>query len=144
MQMIGNTALISVAKYWQRWADPRLIIVVANNRDLNYVSWEQRVLDGFPKFLATQDLIDFPFARGAELLGLRGIRLESAGDIDGVLRDAFASDRPVVIDAVVDANVPPLPPELRQKQQQMLEQALEKGDPDAEEIEEQLAAHGLA
>jgi pyruvate dehydrogenase (quinone) len=143
MQMIGNTALITIAKYWRRWRDPRVIVVVANNRDLSYVSWEQRVIDGFAKIPATQDLLDFPYARGAELLGLRGIRVESPDDVAGALDAAFASDRPVVIDAVVDANVPPLPPMLRDKQRKMLEQALAQGDPDARAVEEQLVAHGL-
>ena len=143
MQMLGNTALITVAKYWRRWRDPRVIIVVANNRDLSYVSWEQRVIDGFAKFPATQDLLDFPFARGAELLGLRGLRVESPDAVGPALDEAFASDRPVVIDAVVDANVPPLPPTLRDKQRKKLEQALADGDPDVEAVEEQLVTRGF-
>ncbi len=56
MQMLGINGLITVAKYWREWADPRLIIVVVNNRDLNMVTWEQRVFNGDPKFAASQDL----------------------------------------------------------------------------------------
>ena len=50
MQMNGMNELITVAKYWQRWTDPRLIVLVLNNRDLNQVTWEQRVMEGDPKF----------------------------------------------------------------------------------------------
>ena len=72
MQMNGINELITIAKYWKEWSDPRLIVLVLNNRDLNQVTWEQRVMDGDPKFEASQDLPDFPYARYAELLGLQG------------------------------------------------------------------------
>ena len=74
MQMLGNNELITISKYWKEWSDPRLVVLVLNNRDLNQVTWEQRVLEGDPKYEASQDIPDFPFARYAELLGLRGIR----------------------------------------------------------------------
>src|SRR5438067_1819495 len=40
MQMNGINELITIAKYWERWADPRLVVLVLNNRDLNQVTWE--------------------------------------------------------------------------------------------------------
>src|SRR5579872_3257039 len=73
MQMNGLAELITVAKYWERWRDPRLVVLVLNNRDLNQVTWEQRAMEGDPRYAASQSIPDFPYARYAELLGLRGV-----------------------------------------------------------------------
>jgi pyruvate dehydrogenase (quinone) len=143
MQMLGQNALITVAKYWREWADPRLVVLVANNRDLNYVSWEQRVMEGFPKYPASQDLLEFPFARSAELLGLRGIRVDRPEGVADAVEQAFAADRPVVLEAVVSAAVPALPPKLREQQRKNLNAALAHGDPDAEAVERQLLLEGI-
>jgi pyruvate dehydrogenase (quinone) len=137
MQMVGNAALIDVAKHWRRWRDPRLIVLVLNNRDLNYVTWEQRVMEGEPKFAASQDLPDVPYARYAELLGLRGIRVDRPEQVGPAWDDAFAADRPVVIEAMVNADIPTVPPALRPKQAKQLERALQQ-DPDAPAIREQM------
>jgi pyruvate dehydrogenase (quinone) len=143
MQMNGINALISVAQYWRRWSDPRVILLVLNNRDLNYVTWEQRVMEGEPKFPASQDLPDFPYAHYAQLLGLAGLRMESAGDVARVWDQALALDRPVVIEAVTDADVPTLPPRLKPEQEQKLRRALASGDPDAQGVLEKLQQQGL-
>ena len=76
MQMNGINELITIAKYRERWKDPRLVVLVLNNRDLNQVTWEQRAMEGDPKFEGSQDLPDFPYARYAEMLGLNGIRVD--------------------------------------------------------------------
>jgi pyruvate dehydrogenase (quinone) len=138
MQMNGINSLIDVARRWREWSDPRLVVIAFNNRDLAYVSWEQRVMDGFPKFPTTQDVPDFPYARYAELLGLGGVRVERPEDVVPAIEAALASDRPFVIDAVVDPAVPTLPPELTDEQKKTLDQALEQGDPDEAAIREQL------
>lgn len=117
-------------------------MLALNNRDLNYVSWEQRAQDGEPKFPASQDLLDVSFARHAELLGLRGIRVETPDAIGAAWDAALAADRPTVIDAVVDPTIPPLPPELTEKQQQAITKALAEGDPEAATIRERLQQEG--
>src|SRR5882757_10119514 len=104
MQMLGLNALITVSKYWQRWSDPRFVIAVLNNRDLNMVSWELRGLGGSPKLPETQDVPDFDYADYAEMLGLIGRRIERPDDIGAVLDAALAADRPVVIDVRADPN----------------------------------------
>ena len=76
MQMNGNGELVTIAKYWQRWSDPRLVVLVLHNNDLNQVTWEQRAMEGDPRYEASQQLPDFPYARYAELIGLRGIRVD--------------------------------------------------------------------
>jgi len=81
MQMLGNAELLTVAKYWESWADPRLIVLVLNNADLNFVTWEQRATHGDAKFVASQDLPQFPYARYAELLGLHGLRVDDPDEV---------------------------------------------------------------
>ena len=130
MQMNGLAELITVAKYWPRWSDPRLPILVLNNRDLNQVTWEHRAMESSPKFSESQDLPDVRYADFARSLGLAGRRVEAPDEIGAVWDEAFAADRPFVIDAVVDPNVPPLPPHITLEQARSMTAALLKGDPD--------------
>jgi pyruvate dehydrogenase (quinone) len=116
MQMNGMAELITIAKYWKEWADPRLVVLVLNNRDLNQVTWEQRVMAGDPKFLGSQSLPDVPYHKFAELIGLRGIFVDNPDHVASAWEQAFAADRPVVLEAYADPNVPPLPPHITLKQ----------------------------
>ncbi|ADJ29410.1 thiamine pyrophosphate-requiring protein [Nitrosococcus watsonii] len=131
MQMNGNSELVTAAKYWQQWQDPRLIVLVLNNRDLNQVTWEQRVMAGDPKFEGSQSLPDFPYARYAELLGFKGIRVDQPEDIGPAWEEALAADRPVVLEAYTDGNVPPLPPHIKLEQAKAYVSALLHQDPEA-------------
>jgi pyruvate dehydrogenase (quinone) len=130
MQMNGLAELITIAKYWERWADPRLVVLVLNNRDLNQVTWEHRAMESSPKFSASQDLPDVHYAEFARSLGLAGRRVDSPEEVAPAWDEALASDRPFVIDAVVDADVPPLPPHITLEQALSMTRALLKGDPD--------------
>lgn len=120
MQMNGMNVLITVSKYWKRWADPRLVVLVLNNRDLNQVTWEQRAMAGDPKFIASQSLPDLPYHKYAELLGLKGIFVDRPDRIATAWDKAFAADRPVVVEFYTDPNVPPLPPHITLGQAQAL------------------------
>src|SRR5215210_1606198 len=128
MQMNGINELITIAKYWRRWSDPRLVVLVLNNRDLNQVTWEQRVLEGDPRFAASQDIPDFPYARYAELVGLKGVRVESPDEIGQAWDEVLAADRPAVVDAVTDPEVPPLPPHITFEQAKSFMLAVARGD----------------
>ena len=110
MQMNGLAELITVADRWREWADPRFVVCVLNNRDLAEVSWEQREMEGEPRFAASQRLPEVRYAEHAELLGLRGIRVTGRDDVVAAWEAAFDADRPVLIDAVVDPAIPLLPP----------------------------------
>ncbi len=131
MQMNGLNGLITVARLWRDWADRRLVVMVLNNRDLNLVSWEQRVLAGDPKFEDSQALPDFPYAHFAEMLGLRALRVDSPEAIGPAWDAAFAADRPMLLEMVTDAAVPPLPPDVSLAQTKAYFAALWHGDPDA-------------
>jgi pyruvate dehydrogenase (quinone) len=130
MQMNGNAEMLTVAKYWKRWSDPRLIFLVMNNSDLNQVTWEMRIEGGNPKYEASQNLPHFNYAQYADQIGLRGIRVERSEDVGPAWDRALASDRPVIFDAVVDPNISQLPPHISFEQAHNLFSALAKGDPD--------------
>jgi pyruvate dehydrogenase (quinone) len=134
MQMNGISALIDVVKHRHRWTDPRFVVLVLNNRDLNQVTWEQRVLAGDPKLEASQVIPDFPYARYAELLGLRGIRVDAPEQVANAWEQALAADGPVVVEAVTDPEVPPLPPHIELDQARKLASALARRDPSAGSI----------
>jgi pyruvate dehydrogenase (quinone) len=129
MQMNGMSELLTIAKYWQRWSDPRLVVLVLNNRDLNMVTWEQRAMEGDPKFEGSQELPDFPYARYAEMIGLLGVRVDRPHDIAGAWDEVLSAERPAVLEAIVDPEVPPMPPHITLKQAKALMLALAKNDP---------------
>ncbi len=129
MQMLGNNALVDIAHYRDRWQNQQLIVLVLNNKDLNQVTWEQRVQAGDPKLDASQVLPDFNFAWYAQGLGLKGIRVERPEDVAPAWDEALAADGPVVYEAMTDPEVPPLPPHIRMEQAQKMAKALVGGDP---------------
>jgi pyruvate dehydrogenase (quinone) len=131
MQMNGVSGLITIAKVWREWGDPRLTVMVLNNGDLNQVTWEQRAMQGDPRYEPSQVVPDFPYARYAELLGLRGIRVDKPEDIGPAWLNALASDRPAVVEMVTDPNVPPLPPHITFEQAKAYLSALINRDPDS-------------
>jgi pyruvate dehydrogenase (quinone) len=133
MQMNGIAELITVAGLWRDWPDPRFVVLVLHNQDLAEVTWEMREMEGDPRFDASQRLPGFPYAGYADLLGLRGIRVDDPADVGAAWDAALAADRPVVLEAVVDAEVPLLPPfpAGEQKLEQM-EQALAQDGPAGE------------
>jgi pyruvate dehydrogenase (quinone) len=128
MQMNGLNELITIGKYWQRWSDPRLVVLVLNNRDLNQVTWEQRALEGDPKFEGSQDIPDFPYALYAELVGLKGVRIDSPDEIADAWDEVLATDRPAVLEAVTDPEVPPLPPHITFEQARHFVLSVARGD----------------
>jgi pyruvate dehydrogenase (quinone) len=124
MLMNGINELVTIAKYWKDWSDPRLIILVLANHDLNQVTWEQRVMNGDAKFDGSQVVPDFHFARYAEMLGLKGIKVSQPEEIGPAWDEALAATCPVVIEAVTDPEVPTLPPHITFTQAQHFSQSL--------------------
>lgn len=131
MQMNGLTELITISKYWTRWAEPRLVIMVLNNRDLAYVTWEERIQTGDPKWEPSQALPDVPYAEFARSIGLGGLRVEDPEQVGTAWETALSADRPFVLDMVTDPNVPPLPPHITLEQARHFMGALTKGDPES-------------
>lgn len=131
MQMNGLNGLITVARYWRTWRDPRFVVLVLNNGDLNQVTWEMRAQSGDPKWEASQSLPDFAYARYAEMLGFKGIFVDAPDRVGAAWDEALAADRPVLLEAKTDPNVPPLPPNITLKNAAAMMKTLWKGDPEA-------------
>jgi pyruvate dehydrogenase (quinone) len=130
MQMLGINELITISKYWKLWSNPQLIIVVLNNRDLNMVTWEQRLM-GDLKYEPSQDVPDFPFAKYSQIIGLEGISASSPDEIAPAVEKAFAANKPVILEVHTDPNVPPLPPHISMEQAKDYVKAMFRGDPDS-------------
>lgn len=130
MQMNGMNELITAAKYASAWDDPRLVIGVWNNRDLNQVTWEMRAMSGAPRFLASQAIPDVPTAAFARSLGLAGIRVERPEEVEEGWRAALEADRPAVVEFLTDPAVPPIPPSATWEQLESTAKSLLKGDAD--------------
>ncbi|MDX3835687.1 thiamine pyrophosphate-requiring protein [Streptomyces europaeiscabiei] len=130
MQMNGMAELITAAKYQDRWEDPRLVVAVWNNHDLNQVTWELRAMGGEPSFLPSQELPDVQYAAFARSLGLTGIRVEKPEDVEAGWRAALAADGPAVVEFLTDPAVPPIPPHATWEQMEATAASVLKGDAD--------------
>jgi pyruvate dehydrogenase (quinone) len=144
MQMNNMAELITVAKYWRDWSDHRWIVCVFNNEDLNQVTWEQRVMEGDPKFDASQQIPNVPYHKFGELIGFKGIYVDRPDALGVAWDEALAADRPVVLEVKTDPEVPPLPPHITFEQAKHLTEALAKGDPHEGSIIKETARQVLA
>jgi pyruvate dehydrogenase (quinone) len=128
MQMNGLAELITITRYWKEWADPRLIVAILHNDDLNQVTWEMRAMGGAPAFRESQSLPDVDYAGFATLLGLRGIRVTSPDELGPAWENALAADLPTVLDVRTDPDIPPIPPHATLEQAMNTAKAMMKGD----------------
>ncbi|OBI89138.1 thiamine pyrophosphate-requiring protein [Mycobacterium asiaticum] len=131
MQMNGLAELITIAHYWKQWSDPRLIVAVLHNNDLNQVTWEMRAMGGAPKFAASQTLPEVDYAAFAASLGLGHATLRDPDLIAPAWERALHADRPTVLDVYCDPNVPPVPPHATFEQMKSAASAVVRGDEDA-------------
>jgi pyruvate dehydrogenase (quinone) len=130
MQMNGLAELITISRYWQQWTDPRLIVAVLHNNDLNQVTWEMRAMEGAPKFVESQSLPDVDYAAFARGLGLQALNIDSGDALGSAWDQALAADRPTVLDVRCDPNVPPIPPHATFEQVKSMAGAMFHGDED--------------
>src|SRR5579883_2053917 len=92
----------------------------------------------------------FPLLGYAEQLGLKGIFVDRPEQLGSAWEEAFAADRPVVLEAYADPDIPPLPPHITLKQAKAFASTLWQGDPSefkiikesAKEIIEDFLPHG--
>ncbi|MCF8587821.1 thiamine pyrophosphate-requiring protein [Gordonia liuliyuniae] len=131
MQMNGLAEMLTVSRYWKQWTDPRLIVVVLHNNDLNQVTWEQRAMSASPKFAESQDLPEMDYAAFARGIGLGGINVEDPDQLGDAWDRALAADRPTLLDVRCDASIPPIPPHATFAQAKSLSTALIEGDEDS-------------
>ena len=131
MQMNGMAELITVARYYEQWSDPRLIVAVLHNNDLNQVTWEMRAMEGAPKFEESQTLPSVSYAAFAASLGLQALEVHEPDELKGAWSKAFAADRPTVLDVHTDPDFPPIPPHATFEQVKDAAKAMLSGDEDA-------------
>jgi len=129
--MNGMAELITIAHYWQQWSDPRLVVAVLHNNDLNQVTWEMRAMEGAPKFAESQTLPDVDYGAFARSIGLRGVNIDTPDALGSAWEAALAADRPTVLDVRCDPNVPPIPPHATYEQAKATASAILHGDEDA-------------
>lgn len=144
MQMNGLGELVTIARYWRDWNDPRLVVMALNNRELAYVTWEERVQAGDPKWPSSQHLPDLPYADIARLIGLDGERVTDPAAVGPAWDRALAAGRPYVLDMVTDPDIPPLPPHISFEQARGFAGALAAGDPAAGSVLAKTARSVLA
>jgi pyruvate dehydrogenase (quinone) len=128
MQMNNMAELITVAKYCERWSDPRLVVCVFNNEDLNEVTWEQRVMNGNPRFDASQDIPDVRYSEFARLIGLEGMFIDDPDELGDAWDRALSADRPVVLEVKTDPEIAPLPPHISFKEAKSFMFAMTRDD----------------
>ncbi|MFF2550725.1 thiamine pyrophosphate-requiring protein [Nocardia sp. NPDC058058] len=129
MQMNGLAELLTATRYRDRWTDPRLIVCVFHNNDLNQVTWELRAMGGAPKFEDSQTLPDISYAEVARAAGFTAITVDSAEEVGPAWDAALAADRPVLLDIRTDPEVPPIPPHATWEQLKATAEAVLRGDP---------------
>jgi pyruvate dehydrogenase (quinone) len=134
MQMNGLAELLTVGHYWRSWQDPRLVVAVLHNNDLNQVTWELRAMEGSPKFAESQTLPDYSYAAFAASVGLNAIEVTDPGQLADAWRRALSADRPTVLDVHTDPNVPPIPPHATTDQMLATAKAILHGDENAREV----------
>jgi pyruvate dehydrogenase (quinone) len=134
MQMNGLAELITIKHYWEQWTDPRLIVAVLHNDDLNQVTWEMRAMEGAPKFAESQTLPDVDYAAFATSLGLQGINVDKPADLGPAWERALAADRPTLLDVRTDPSIPPIPPHATFEQAKDAAKAIMKGDENARSV----------
>ncbi len=130
MQMNGLAELLTIKHYWTQWPDPRLVVAVLHNNDLNQVTWEMRAMEGSPKFAESQTIPDMNYAGFARDIGLIGINLDDTGQVGPSWDAALDADRPVVLDVRCDPDVPPIPPHATFDEVKALASSLAHGDED--------------
>jgi len=128
MQMNGLAELVTIKHYWREWSDPRLVVAVLHNNDLNQVTWEMRAMEGAPKFVESQRLPDVSYAGFAGSLGLLAITVEKPDELGLAWDEALAADRPAVLDVITDPDLPPIPPHVTLEQAKKTAESLLKGD----------------
>lgn len=107
-------------------------IIVIKNNSLAHIKWEQMVFLGNPEFGC--DLQPIDFAAVARGFGLKAYTIEDPAACGDIMREALRTRGPVLVEAVVDPNEPPMPPKVTLKQAAHMAEAFARGTPERVEI----------
>ena len=118
-----------------RYKLPIKIVIIKNNT-LGQIKWEQMVFLGNPEYGC--DLAPIDFAEFARACGGKGYTIEQPDRCGDILEEALHTEGPVVVEALVDPNEPPMPPKVTAKQAAHFAESLAKGTPDRKKIIEDI------
>ncbi|TCP42656.1 pyruvate dehydrogenase (quinone) [Tamaricihabitans halophyticus] len=131
MQMNGLAELLTIARYRHLWSDPRLVVCVFHNNDLNQVTWELRAMGGAPKFEESQTIPEISYADVARGLGFDAVSVDDPDQLGETWDRVLHAQRPALVDVRCDPEVPPIPPHATFEQMKSTTEALLRGDPNA-------------
>jgi pyruvate dehydrogenase (quinone)/pyruvate oxidase len=112
-------------------------VIVIKNNTLGQIKWEQMVFLGNPEFGC--DLQPIDFVGVARACGAQGYSIDDPAECAATLKQALATPGPVLIEAVVDPNEPPMPPKATLRQVTHLAESLARGTPDRGRIARTIA-----
>jgi pyruvate dehydrogenase (quinone) len=127
----GLTMLMGELATCVKYRLPVKIVVVKNN-SLGQIKWEQMVFLGNPEYACELQPIDF--AGVARAFGMASFVIDDPKKCGSILDQALATAGPVLVEAVVDPNTPPLPPKVNATQALHFAEALARGTKDAGKI----------
>ncbi len=107
-------------------------MIVIKNNTLGQIKWEQMVFLGNPEYGCELQPIDF--ATFARACGGSGFTIGKASECGAVLDTALSTSGPVLIQAEVDANEPPMPAKITIRQAEKFAESLSRGTPHRGEI----------
>jgi pyruvate dehydrogenase (quinone)/pyruvate oxidase len=101
-------------------------VICFKNNTLGLIKWEQMIFLGNPEYGV--DFAPVDFVKVAEGCGATAFHIEAPERCGETLREALATPGPVVVEAVVDPNEPPLPAKITGEQAKMMYDALRRGE----------------
>jgi pyruvate dehydrogenase (quinone) len=107
-------------------------VVIIKNNVLGQIKWEQMIFLGNPEYEVALHPIDF--VKFAEACGGVGFRCERPEEVRPALEAAFSSNKPAIVEAVVDPFEPPMPAQATPQQALKFAESLIRGEPDSGKI----------
>jgi pyruvate dehydrogenase (quinone)/pyruvate oxidase len=107
-------------------------VVVIKNNTLGQIKWEQMVFLGNPEYGC--ELMPIDMAAIARACGGSGFTIDNPAHCGAMLDEALATPGPVVIEAVVDPFVPPMPAKVTMDQAAKFAESLARGEPNRGKI----------
>src|ERR1700719_650246 len=107
-------------------------IVIVKNNSLGQIRWEQMAFLGNPAYEC--DLTPIHFADFARACGGAGFTIEDPNECGDILDRALRTSGPVIIEAIVDPNEPPMPAKVTAKQARHFAESMARGTPDRRKI----------
>ncbi len=127
----GFTMLMGELATCVKYKLPVKVFIVKNN-SLGQIKWEQMVFLGNPEYVCDLQPIDFAMvARG---FGVSSFTINTPSECGHIIDSALAIPGPVLIEAVVDENEPPMPAKIKTQQAVHFAESMARGTKDWEKI----------